>query len=119
MLEGHIFRSCDTWETLQHDRITKLSDAEVLVELRNVMKGCNYSWRTISKKLRARNRNGYLELEHFEAGNLLYEWNVLCDEKLHWSRYGNPSFRNSGFNRVCLVNLLVIPWKALNGGKYF
>lgn len=53
-----------------------------------------------------------LELEHFEPGNILYEWNVLCDEKIHWHLYRCPSFQSFEFNKTCLINLKIIPTQA-------
>lgn len=51
----------------------------------------------------------YLEIEHLQTGNILYEWNVLCDEKLSWFCYDRASFENLKFNSACLTNLKIIP----------
>jgi hypothetical protein len=93
-------------------RISGLSDAEVYLELSSKMRGESFSWSIISQCLRAQFRSKKLRLEHFEPGNILYEWNVLCDEKLHWQRLERPSFMSFKFNRDCLVKLKIIPTQA-------
>ncbi len=94
------------------NRIQKLSDREVLTELRDIMKGRNYSWLSISGQLQDRLDRSLLKIEHFESGNIPYEWNVLCDERISWKLHGQPSFRSFRFNRACLVNLRIIPTQA-------
>jgi len=101
-----------TWERSQLNWIATLSDSEVLIALQNVMEGHGYSWHTIAKQLQTRVNNRSLQLEHFEPGNIPYEWNVLCDEKTSWTRNKKPSFLNLGFNRACLFNLRTIPTRA-------
>jgi hypothetical protein len=76
------------------------------------MQGHKYSWHTISQKLQAKLNSKALKIDHFEPGNILYEWNVLCDERLSWKRQGRPSFLNFNFNRACLINLKIIPTQA-------
>ncbi|KAJ8067027.1 hypothetical protein OCU04_004407 [Sclerotinia nivalis] len=76
------------------------------------MNGHGYSWYTIAYGLQARHRHKCLRLEHFEPGNIAYEWNVLCDERLAWKYHGRPSFMSVKFNRACLVNLKTIPNRA-------
>jgi hypothetical protein len=108
------------WEKQEMGRIIELSDQQVMRELKEIMRGRDYSWHTISQRLQKRLRYNDLEIEHFEPGNILYEWNVLCDERLSWLRYSRPSFRNFKFNRACLTNLKIIPTQAGLGteGKF-
>ena len=105
------------WEKQEMGRINSLSDKQVMRELKEIMHGRSYSWHTISQRLRKRFEYNGLEIEHFESGNILYEWNVLCDVKLSWLRYGGPSFRNFKFNRACLTNLKIIPTQAGLGAE--
>ena len=93
-------------------RVLALTDRQVRWELRDIMRGVGYSWYTISQKLQAKEYMKRLEIEHFEPGNILYEWNVLCDEKIHWQIHGCPSFKSFRFNRDCLVKLKIIPTQA-------
>ena len=100
-------------------RVSALTDRQILRELGEIMKGNGYSWRSISQRLRAKAHWKLLEIEHFEPGNILYEWNVLCDEKLSWQLHGCPSFRSFRFNRDCLIKLKVIPTQACGpSGKF-
>jgi hypothetical protein len=105
------------WETLQKTRINSLSDRAVLEELRDIMAGRGYSWYGIARGLQRRYRKGLISLEHFDPGNVLYEWNVLCDEKISWERRKCPSFLSFRFNRACLFNLKMIPVAAGLGHK--
>jgi hypothetical protein len=100
------------WEKQEVARIKKLSDKEVLSELSDIMRGRNYSWASISHQLQDRINRNQLNIEHFEPGNIPYEWNVLCDEKVSWSLNGRPSFKSFRFNRTCLANLKIIPTQA-------
>jgi hypothetical protein len=100
------------WEKEEIKRIEALSDQAVLRELRKIISGQYYSWRRISQLLKLRFYRNLLYIEHFESGNILYEWNVLCDEKTHWLRHGCPSFKNFRFNRDCLTKLKIIPSQA-------
>jgi len=104
------------WGKWESARIGSLSDQDVLKELKSIMNGHNYSWYTISQRLKRRLAQNLLTLEHFESGNIPYEWNVLCDERLSWQRQGRPSFVSFGFNRACLINLKLIP--TLSGLGY-
>ena len=115
------FGNFNAWERKEISRVLSLSDRDVLTQLRETMRGYDYSWHTISFRLRALLRCKAMRLEHFEPGNILYEWNVLCDEKLSWQRHGHPSFLNFRFNRICLIHLLIIPTQAGFGtqGKLF
>jgi hypothetical protein len=100
------------WEKQEIERIQGLSDRKVLRELRSIMRGESYSWSNISQQLQRRLDAGFLELEHFESGNIIYEWNVLCDEKIYWENYKHPSFTSFRFNKDCLIKLKVIPTQA-------
>jgi hypothetical protein len=89
-----------------------LSDSQVLAELRATMLSHNYSWYTISNSLQSNLESQRLVIEHFEPGNILYEWNVLCDEGIHWQHHERPTFRNATFNRECLLLLRITPTQA-------
>ncbi|TVY90202.1 hypothetical protein LAWI1_G005248 [Lachnellula willkommii] len=105
------------WEKEQVARIVSLSDSQVMQELHAIMRGQDYSWSNISRRLQDQMNAGYLELDHFNPGNILYEWNVLCDEKITWQLHGCPSFKSFKFNRACLINLKIIPTQAGLGIK--
>lgn len=107
-----VLGSFSKWEQWQIERVNSLSDRAVSQELKGIMRNINYSWRLISRKLEERVDSGLLEIEHFEPGNIIYEWNVLCDEKICWQRNGRPSFRSFRFNRDCLTKLKIIPTQA-------
>ena len=100
------------WEQQKIAKVQALSDDEVLRGLEDIMLGRNYSWHNIACRLQVRLNAGLLQLESFEPGNILYEWNVLCDEKIEWQRRGCPSFKSFKFNRASLTNLLIIPTQA-------
>ena len=101
-----------TWETKQIMRVEMLSDEEIYDELKAIMGGLNYSWNLISQRIRGRLHWRALVLEDFEPGNIAYEWNILCDERISWARCGRPSFRNFKFNRACLTKLKILPTQA-------
>jgi hypothetical protein len=44
------------------------------------MEGCNYSWRRISELLQVQFDKGTLEFT-LTDGDILFEWNNLCEEK--------------------------------------
>ncbi|TVY12782.1 hypothetical protein LARI1_G008556 [Lachnellula arida] len=100
------------WERNEIRRIETLSNHQVWIELRDIMYGYDYSWYMIAQYLQTRLDAGVLKLDHFESGNILYEWNVLCDEKITWKLFGRPSFSNYSFNKACLINLKTIPTQA-------
>ena len=81
------------------------------------MRGHGYSWGKISQHLLDEFCTHNLQLLHFEAGNILYEWVVLCDERVSWQQHGGPSFQNFDFNRDCLINLTMLPTQAGMGQK--
>jgi hypothetical protein len=115
-----IFGNYSIWEKQEVRRINALSNQQVMEELKETMRGRGYSWHRISQRLQKRRIYNDLQIEHFEPGNILYEWNVLCDERLSWLRHSRPSFRNVNFNRACLTNLKIIPTQAGLGieGKF-
>lgn len=102
-----------TWEQQHIKRVETLSDQQVLKEVNRIMLGHNYSWYTISQRLQAKHNDKKLYLEHFEPGNVLYEWNVLCDERISWLRHKEPTFRSVKFNKTCLINLVLVPSAGL------
>jgi len=56
---------------------------------------------------------GVLEFT-LQDGDVVFEWNSLCDEKREWERNGRLSVRNCAeFNRHCLINLKIIPSQGL------
>lgn len=97
------------WETKQITRVASLTDEEILGELEAIMQGQNYPWLSVSQRLQSQLDNNTIKLEHFETDNIVYEWNVLCDERLSWNSHGGPSFRSFRFNRACLANLVILP----------
>ena len=100
------------WEKWQAKRVEALSDDSVRKELRYIMHEINYSWHSISHHLQREVDLGMLQIGHFEPDNLIYEWNVLCDEKQCWKNSGRPSFLSFRFNRDCLIKLKTIPVRA-------
>ena len=92
-------------------RIETLVDEEVLAELQDIMGGNNYSWCMINDLLQAQRDNNALEFT-LDDGDVIFEWNNLCDEKKQWERHGFLSIIDSEFDRDCLINLKVIPFKG-------
>lgn len=45
-------------------------------------------------------------------GDVIFEWNNLCDEKRHWEQNGFCSITCDEFYRDCLINLKIMPTKA-------
>jgi hypothetical protein len=54
-------------------------------------------------------RDLILRKQHFETDNIVYEWNLLCDERLSRNSHRGLSFRSFRFNKACLVNLVIVP----------
>lgn len=104
------------WPKLEVLRIEALSDEDVLLELESIMEGRNYSWHSINEQMQAELDKGALEFTA-EDGDVLFEWNNLCDEKRNWEREGHFSLSYADFNRDCLINLKIIPTKAGLGSK--
>ncbi|KAL5325382.1 hypothetical protein ACEPPN_006507 [Leptodophora sp. 'Broadleaf-Isolate-01'] len=71
----------------------------------------NYSWHSINALLQSRLEQGDLDFT-FEDGDVLFEWNNLCDEKRRWEVKGQLSENTADFNRDCLVNLLILPFEG-------
>ena len=92
-------------------RIESLLDEEVLAELQDIMGGKSYSWYTINDLLQAQRDNNALEFT-LDDGDVIFEWNNLCDEKKQWEKHECLSIIDSDFNRDCLINLKVIPFKG-------
>ncbi|KAH6675997.1 hypothetical protein B0J14DRAFT_427352, partial [Halenospora varia] len=85
-------------------RIEALSEPQVLSELQGVMEGRTYSWHSINELLQGRLDQGDLEFMPVD-GDVIFEWNNLCDEKREWERKGRLSDNCAEFNRDCLINL--------------
>ena len=99
------------WPKEEVLRIEALSDKQVLAELQDIMNGRNYSWHKINQSLQAQLDNDALEYT-LEDGDVIFEWNNLCDEKRQWERKGHLSVSCMDFNRDCLINLKIIPFKG-------
>jgi len=92
-------------------RIEALSEQQVFSELQEVMEGRNYSWHSINELLKGLLDQGDLKFTVVD-GDVLFEWNNLCDEKREWERKGRLSHSCAEFNRDCLVNLMILPFQA-------
>ena len=92
-------------------RIEALSDSQVLSELHEIMDGRNYSWHGINELLQVQLDTGVLEFT-LAHGDVLFEWNNLCDEKRIWERERRFSVDCPEFNRDCLINLKLLPTQA-------
>jgi hypothetical protein len=101
----------DLWPEGEVLRVDALSDKEVLTELQNIMNGCHYSWHTINQLLQQQLDNKVLEFT-LEDGDVIFEWNNLCDQKQQWEKKGLLSISCADFNRDCLINLKIIPFKG-------
>ena len=99
------------WEVL---RVDALSDREVLTELHGIMDGRNYSWHSINQLLQKQLDNDSLEFT-LHDGDVVFEWNNLCNQKKLWERTKLLSNNCADFNRDCLINLKIMPFK---GGLY-
>jgi len=99
--------------------IESLSEQQILLELQRVMDGWNYSWHSINELLQGRLDQGDLEFTLVD-GDVLFEWNNLCDEKRGWERKGRLSDNCAEFNRDCLINLMILPFQGGLGleGKF-
>ena len=99
------------WAKRQVLQIENLSKQQVLLELQGIMEGHSYSWHCINEFLQARFDDGSLELSLVD-GDVLFEWNNLCDEKRVWEKRGRLSVNNAEFNMDCLINLKILPVQA-------
>jgi hypothetical protein len=104
------------WPKREVLRIEALSEQQVLSELQEIMKGHGYSWHSINKLLQDQLDKEALEFT-FIDGDILFEWNNLCDEKRKWERNGCLSADCAEFNRDCLINLKILPFQAGLGLK--
>ncbi|TVY17570.1 hypothetical protein LARI1_G004942 [Lachnellula arida] len=99
------------WPNQEVLRIETLSDKLVVAELQAIMEGYGYSWHKINQLLQAELDKEALEFT-LEDGDVIFEWNNLCDEKRQWERKRTHSVQSVGFKRDCLINLKIIPFKA-------
>jgi hypothetical protein len=72
------------------------------------MVGHGYSWHTINKLLQDRLDDNRLEFT-LKDGDVIFEWNNLCEEKRLWDKTGRLSVRSAEFNRDFLINLKILP----------
>ena len=89
--------------------VEALSKQQVLEELHSIMNDRNYSWHSINALLQSRLEQGDLDFT-FEDGDVLFEWNNLCDEKRRWEVKGELSQDSDEFNQDSLINLLILPF---------
>jgi hypothetical protein len=99
------------WPEREVLRIEALSEQQVLSELQEIMEGRSYSWHSINQLLQDQLDKEALEVT-FIDGDILFEWNNLCDEKRKWERKGCLSNDCAEFNRDCLINLKILPFQA-------
>lgn len=104
-------RDLRLWAKRQVLRIEALSKQEVLCELQGIMEGHNYSWHCINDLLQAQFNEGSLEFSLVD-GDVLFEWNNLCNEKRVWEKRGRLSVDIAEFNMDCLINLNILPVQA-------
>ena len=93
-------------------RIEALQNEEVYAEIRDIMDSQSYSWNRISQFLQEQLERGALEFT-LKDGDVVFEWNNLCDEKQKWERQRCLSVDSPEFLRDCLINLKLIP---IHGG---
>lgn len=104
------------WPQKEVERIGTLSDHQVIAELQQLMVGNEYSWHTINYLLQEQVNNKTLEFT-LEHGDIIFEWNNLCDERREWEKKGCFSVHGADFNRDCLVNLKIIPIRGGLGNE--
>lgn len=80
------------------------------------MEGYNYLWHSINVLLQDQLDKGHLEFTLVD-GDILFEWNNLCDKKREWERKGRLSNDSADFNRACLINLMILPFQVGLGNK--
>ncbi|XMA13697.1 hypothetical protein WAI453_006488 [Rhynchosporium graminicola] len=80
------------------------------------MEGHSYSWYIINELIQARFDEGSLECSPVD-GDILFEWNNLCDEKRTWEKKGRLSVNDAGFNMDCLINLMILLVQAGLGSE--
>ncbi|PVH72073.1 hypothetical protein DL98DRAFT_577015, partial [Cadophora sp. DSE1049] len=106
----------ERWAERQVLRVESLSKRQVLLELHCIMEGYRYSWHCINEFLQVRFDEGSLECSSVD-GDVLFEWNNLCDEKRTWEKKGRLSVNNAGFHMDCLINLMILPVQAGLGNE--
>lgn len=104
-------RDLKLWAKQQVLLIEASSKQQILFELQSIMAGHNYSWHCINGLLQAQFDEGALEFSLVD-GDVLFEWNNLCDEKRVWEKKGRLSINNSEYNMGCLINLKILPVHA-------
>jgi hypothetical protein len=104
------------WREKEINRLNALFDCQVLEELQRIMGGYDYSWHTINQALQEQLNDGTLEFT-LEHGDIIFEWNNLCEERREWEKRGCFSVYSADFNRDCLFNLKIIPVRAGLGDK--
>ena len=104
------------WPKEEVLRIEALSDQEVLSELEGIVDGRNYSWHSINELMKTQLYKGALEFT-FQDGDVIFEWNNLCDEKRNWEQTRSLSSSSTEFNIDCLINLKILPAKAGFGSE--
>lgn len=104
------------WQTKEIERINASPDSDVLAELQRIMDGYDYSWHTINQALQDQLNEGTLEFT-LEHGDVIFEWNNLCEERRGWLKRTCFSESDAAFHRDCLINLKILPVRA-GLGKY-
>lgn len=95
-------------------RIEALSNEEVRLEFEAIIKGHGYSWHSINALMQNQLNEGALEFTGID-GDVIFEWNNLCDEKRHQEQNGCYLITCDEFYRDCLINLKIMPTKARFG----
>lgn len=89
---------------LEIANIEIMTDSELVEQLEGMMEGRDYSWHTINRGLQS------LVDDHvLNDRTLLRRWNFLCKEKQRWDNMERHLFAFPQHNRVCLINLILIP----------
>ena len=96
------------WPNREVLRIEALTDKQVLAELHAIMEGRGYSWHKINELLQAELDKDALEFT-LEDGDVIFEWNNLCDVRRQWERKRSDSVQCAEFHRDCLINLKIMP----------
>ncbi|KAH6699894.1 hypothetical protein BKA61DRAFT_496159, partial [Leptodontidium sp. MPI-SDFR-AT-0119] len=95
------------WAVRQVLRVENLLKQQVLLELHGIMEGHSYSWHCINELLQAQFDEGSLKCSPVD-GDVLFEWNNLCDEKRTWEKKGRLLVNDVGFNINYLINLMIL-----------
>ena len=108
--------SYSLWSEREVERIEALSDHQVITELHQIMIGDNYSWHRINQLLQGQLDEKVIEFT-VEGGDVIFEWNNLCDERREWEKSGRLSVCSAEFNRDCLINLKILPIRGGMGNE--